>query len=136
MALFCARMASVHANLSAKAAWAVAKEANVTAKVQTKVIMVRKSRVEIGIVTISVVNVLGPADSTGIGGIRGSNDVGNGLVAVGAVDAGMWGSSVRAAGGGWSSVGSLSRRGGALGANCHFSTVKIASQTRRCSKWG
>ena len=53
---------------------------------------------------------------------------------MGTVDAGMWGSSVEAAGGGWSSTGSLSGREGAPDTNYHFSIMKIASQTRRRSK--
>ena len=47
-------------------------------------------------------------------------------MAVGTMDAWM---CVAAAGGGWSSVGSLSGRGGVPDSNCHFSTVKIASHT-------
>ena len=89
-----------------------------------------------GIVSIGVVEVLGPAESTGIESTGGLNDAGSGLMAVGIVDAGMWGSSVEAACGGWSSTGSLSGRGGAPDTNSHFSTMKIASHTRRRSKWG
>ena len=44
---------------SAKAAWAVAKEADVAAKVRTEVIMAKKSWGEMGIVTVSVAEVLG-----------------------------------------------------------------------------
>ena len=94
----------------AKAAWAVAKEADVAAKVRTAVIMAKKSRGEMGIVSIGVVEVLGPGESTGTGGIGGSDDVGSGSVAVGTMDAGMWGSLAGAVGGGWSSTGSLSGR--------------------------
>ena len=39
---------------STKAAWAVAKEAGVAEKVRTEVIMARKSRGEMGIVSIGV----------------------------------------------------------------------------------
>ena len=44
MALVCVRMVSVHPIRSAKAAWAIAKEADVAAKVRIEVIMARKSR--------------------------------------------------------------------------------------------
>ena len=121
---------------SAKATWTVAKEADVAAKVRTVVIMARKSRGEIGIVSIGDVAILGPTKSIGTGGTGGSDDAGSGSVIVGTVDAGMWGSLVGAVGGGWSSIGSLSGRGGAPDTNCHFSTMKIASITRRRSKWG
>ena len=120
----------------AKVACAIAKEEDVVEKVRTAVIMARKSRGEMEIVSIDVVEVLGPTESIGTGGTGGSNDVGSGLVAVGTMDAGMWGSSIGAAGGGWSSARFLSRRGGAPDINYHISTVKIASHTRRRSKWG
>ena len=100
MALVCARMVSVRAIRSAKATWAVAKEADVAAKVRTEVIMARKSWGEMGIVSIGAAKVLGLDESTGIEGIGGSDDAGNGLVVVGTVDAGMWGSSIGAASGG------------------------------------
>ena len=129
-------MASVHAIRSTKVAWAVAKEENVLAKVRTAVIMTRKSRGEMGMVSIGIAEVLGLAKSIGTGGIEGLDDAGSGSVDVGIVDAGMWGSSVGAAGGGWSSIGSLSGRGEAYDTNCHFSTMKIASHTRRLFKWG
>ena len=58
----------------------------------------------------------------------GSDDAGNGLMAMGTVDSGMWGSSAGVAGGGWSFTGSLSGRGGAPDIIFHFSIVKIASQ--------
>ena len=116
---------------SVKAAWAVAKKADVAEKVRTTVIMARKSWGEMGIVSIGVAEVLGLAESTRTRGIGDSDDAGSGPVAVGTVDAGMWGSSAGAAGGGWSSTGSLGGRGGAPGTNCHFSIVKIASHTRR-----
>ena len=80
-----------------------------------------------GIVSIGAVEVLSPTESIGTGGTGGSDDARGGLVAMGIVDEGMWGSSVEAAGGGWSSVGSLSGRGGVPDINCHFSTMKIAS---------
>ena len=84
-----------------------------------------------GIVSIGAVEVLGPAESTGTRGTGSSDDVGSGLMEVGAVDAGMWGSSTGAASGGWSSIESLRGREGALSTNCHFSTVKMASQAQR-----
>ena len=124
----------MHAIHSAKVAWVVAKEADVAAKVRTAVIMARKSRGEMGIVSIGDAEVLGPTESTGTRGTGDSNDVGSGSMAVGTVDAGMWGSLAGAAGGSWSSVGSLSGRGGAPDTNCHFSTMKIALHTRRRSK--
>ena len=93
-------MASVCAIRSAKATWGVEKEADVAAKVRIEVIMARKSWGEMGIVSISVAEVLGPAKSTGTGGTGDSDDEGSGLVAMGIVDAGMWGSSVGAASGG------------------------------------
>ena len=134
MALVCARMVSIRAIRSAKAAWTVAKEADVAAKVHTEVIMARKSRGEMGIVSIGAAEVPGLTETIGTRGTRGSDDVGSGLVAVGTVDVRMWGSLVGAAGGGWSLTRSLSRRGGSLDTNYNFSTVKIASQTRRHSK--
>ena len=48
---------------------------------------------------------------------------------------GCGGSSVGAACSGWSSAGSLSGREKAPNTNFHFSTMKIASQTRRRSKF-
>ena len=122
-------MASVCSIRLAKAAWAIAKGADVAAKVRTAVLMAIKSWGEMGIVSIGVAEVLGPIECTGTGGTGGSDDEGNGSVALGTMDAGKWCSSAGAAGGGWSFTGSLSGREGALGTNCHFSTVKIASHT-------
>ena len=68
MELVSIRMASVHAIRSTKAAWAVAKQAYVAAKVWTEVIMAIKSRGEMGIVSIGVVEVLGRAESIGTRG--------------------------------------------------------------------
>ena len=82
-------MAPVRAIRSAKAASAVEKEANVDAKVRTKVIMDRKSQGEMGIVSIGVVEVIGAAKSMRIEGTGGSDDAGSGLVAVGIIDVGM-----------------------------------------------
>ena len=62
--------------------------------------MAKKSWGEIGIVSIGVVEVLGPVESIGTEGTKGSDDVGNGLVAVGTVEDGMWGSLAGAASGG------------------------------------
>ena len=87
---------------SAKAAWAVEKKTDVAAKVLTKVIMARKSWGEMGIVSIGAVEVLGPTESIGTRGIGGSTGAGSGLVVVGTVDVGMWGSLAGAVGGGWS----------------------------------
>ena len=112
-------MRAIH---SAKAAWVVAKEADVVAKVRTAVIMDKKTQGEMGIVSIGDVAVLGPTESIGT---RGSDDVGSESVAMGTVDAGMWGSSAGVAGGSWSSIGSCGR-GGAPGTNCYFSIVEIA----------
>ena len=121
---------------SAKASWRVTKEADVAAKVRTAVIMARKSQVGIRIVSIGVTEVLGQAESIGTEGIGGSNDACSGSMVMGTMDAGMWGSSGRDAGGGWFSIGSLSGGGGAFDTNYHFSTLKISSQTRRRAKWG
>ena len=112
------------------------KEAEVAANERTPVIIVRKSRGEIEIVSMGDAEVLGPAESAGAGGTKGADDAGGGSVADGAVDAGMWGSSTGTIGGCGSSAGSLSGMGGALGINCHFLIVKTNVQTRRCSNWG
>ena len=48
-------------------------------------------------------DILGPAESEGAGGTRGAEDagdVGNGAVTAGAVDIGIWGSSICIVGGG------------------------------------
>ena len=121
---------------SAKAALAVAKEVDADEKVRAVIIMTRKSWGEMGIVSIGDAEVLGPTESTRTRGTGGSDDADSGPMAMETVDAGMWASSIGAVGGGWSSVGSLSGRGGAPGTNCHFSTMKIASHTQRRSKWG
>ena len=93
-------MALVRAIRSTKAAWVVAKEVDVATKVQIAVIMARKSWGEMGIVSIGVVEVQGPAESTGTEGTRGSNDAGSGSVPMGTMDVGMWGSSIGATSGG------------------------------------
>ena len=100
----------MRAILSAKAAWSVVKKAEVAAKVQTVVIMDRKSRGEIEIVSMGDVEVLSPAESVGTRGTGGADDADSGSMADGAMDAGMWGSSSGITGGGSSSVGSLSGR--------------------------
>ena len=74
---------------SAKAAWAVAKEVDVVAKVGTEIIMARKSRGEMGIVSIGVAEVLSPAESTWTRGTGGSDDASSGPVVVGTVDVGI-----------------------------------------------
>ena len=105
------------------------KEAEVAANEHIAVIIARKSQGEIGVVSMGNVEVLGPIESTGTEGTEGVDDASGGSVANGAVDAGMWGSSVGTVGGDWSSPGSLSWIGGAPGTNCHFSIVKTVVQT-------
>ena len=83
----------MRAILLTKVAWAVEKEAVVAAKVRTAVIMVRKSRGEMGIVSTAIAEVLSQAESTRTGGIRGLDDEGSGSMAMGTIDVGMWGSS-------------------------------------------
>ena len=53
--------------------------------------MVRKSRGEMGIISICFTKVLGPTEAKGTVGIGGLDDAGSGLEVVGNVDAGMWG---------------------------------------------
>ena len=64
--------------LSAKVAWAVAKDVEVATKVRTTVIMARKSRGEIGITSMGDVEVLDPAESKETGGTGGVDDAGSG----------------------------------------------------------
>ena len=78
----------------------MAKDDEVATNVRTTVIMARKSRGEIGIDFMGDAKVLGPAKSTESGGTGGVDDASSGSVAGGAVDAGMWGSSIGTAGGG------------------------------------
>ena len=66
-------MRSIH---SAKAAYPVAKEADVATKVRTEVIMARKSRGEMRIFSIGVAEVPCPTESTGTEGTGGSDDAG------------------------------------------------------------
>ena len=106
------------------------KEAEVAANERTAVIIARKSRGEIGIVSMGDVEVLGPVESTGTKGTKGADDASSRSMTDGAVDVGMWGSLIGTAGGGGSSTGSLSGMGGALEIDCHFSIVKTAVQTR------
>ena len=78
--------------LSARAAWAVTKDAEVTEKVRTTSMMARKSLLDIEICCGGSVVVLGPATSVGVvvlgvEGIGGTEDAGavrNGLVIAGA----------------------------------------------------
>ena len=56
-------MASMHATLLAKAAWAAAKDVEVAAKVQTASMMAKKSWGDIEIDCMGGVKVLGPAES-------------------------------------------------------------------------
>ena len=83
----------MRAILSARAAYAVVKEAEVTANERTAVIITRKPRGEIGIVSMGDAEVLGPSESARAGGTEEADDAGSGSMAVGAVDVGMWGSS-------------------------------------------
>ena len=103
MALFRASTDSSCAILSAKAAWATAKDAEVAAKVRNASMMARKSRGDIGMDSMGGAEVLGPAESEGTGGIGGVEDAGDarrGTVTDGVMDAGIWGSSVGIVGGG------------------------------------
>ena len=59
---------SVLAILSAKAAWVVAKDAEVAVKVRTTTMMARKSRGEIRIDSKGGAEVLGLVESVGTGG--------------------------------------------------------------------
>ena len=76
--------------LSARATWAVAKDAEVTEKVWTTSMMARKSRVDIEICCSGDVVLLGPATSKeamvlGVEDLEGTEDseaVGNGAVIV------------------------------------------------------
>ena len=54
--------------LSAKAVWAVAKDADMAEKVRTTSIIVRKSREDMGMCYDSGTDVLGPTDAVGAGG--------------------------------------------------------------------
>ena len=103
---------------------------------RTAVIIARKSRGEIGIVSMIDAELLSRAESVGTGGTEGANDASSGSAADGAMEAGMWGSSTGTVGGGGSSTGSLSGMGGAPITKFHFSIVKTVVQTRRCSNWG
>ena len=58
----------MHAIHLAKVAYAVAKEANVAAKVRTEFIMAKKSWGEMRIVSIGVAEVLSPTESIGTEG--------------------------------------------------------------------
>ena len=78
--------------LSAKAAWAVAQDAEVAAKVCTASMMARKSRGDIGMDSMGGAEVLGPTESEGTRGIRGvedAGDAGNGTVTDGVMDVGI-----------------------------------------------
>ena len=87
--------------LSTKAVWVAAKDVDVAEKVRTASIKVRKSRVDMEICCGGGADVLGPSDFVGAGGTGGAedaDDVGNGVVTVGATDGAIWGSSVSSAG--------------------------------------
>ena len=91
--------------LSAKAVWAVAKDADVVEKVRIASIIVRKSRVEMEICCCGGADVLGPFDAIGTAGTGGAEDVGdvgNGEVIARAADGAIWGSSVSSTG--WSTT--------------------------------
>ena len=91
--------------LSAKAVWAVVKDADVAEKVRTASIIARKSRVDMEICCGGVADILGSSDAVGAGGTRGAgdaDDVRNGAVTAGAAGGAIWGSSVSFAG--WSTT--------------------------------
>ena len=85
-------MALVRAILSAKAVWAVAKDAKVVEKVRTASMIATKSQGDIEICCIGGVEVLDPVVSEGTGGTRGVEEVGDacsGAVTARAVDNGI-----------------------------------------------
>ena len=93
----------MRAILSTKAVWVATKDADVAEKVRTASIIARKSRGDIEICWSGGSDVLGRAEfegAGGIGGIEEAGEVGSGEVTDGAVDTGIWGSSVVTAGGG------------------------------------
>ena len=93
----------MRAILSAKAVWVAAKDAEVVEKVRTASMIVKKSRGEIEICYMGGVEVLGLVVSEGTGGTWGAaeaRDACSGAVTAGAVDTGIWGSSVGTEGGG------------------------------------
>ena len=95
-------MASMHATLLEKVAWAAAKDVEVAAKVQTASMMAKKSRGDIEINCIGGVKVLSPAESEGTGGTGGADEVGdagNGIETDEAVETGIWGFSAGTVGG-------------------------------------
>ena len=93
----------MRAILSAKAVWAATKDADVAEKVWTSSIIARKCRGDIEICWSGDAGVQGPAKSKGARGTSGIEEVGevgSGIVTVGAVDTGIWGSLVGTVGGG------------------------------------
>ena len=95
-------MVSARAILSAKAAWAVEKDAEVAVKVRTTSMMAKQSRADIEIDCIGGAEVLGPIESEGTGGIGGAEeagDEGSETMTNGAVETGIWGSSAGTVGG-------------------------------------
>ena len=72
-------------------------------KLRIASILARKSQGDIEICWSGDAVVLGPTESEGAGGTGGvkeAGDVGSGVVTTGAVDTGIWGSSVGITGGG------------------------------------
>ena len=95
-----ASMVSARAILSAKAAWAVTKDAEVATKVRTASMMARKYRGDMGIDSKGGAEVLNPVESVGTGGTRGVKEAGSGTVIDRAVETGSWVSPVGTAWGG------------------------------------
>ena len=84
--------ASTRAILSAKALWAAAKDVEVVKKVRTASMMARKSRGDIEIDCMGGTEVLGPAESEGIGGTGSAEeagDAGSGTMTDGVVENGI-----------------------------------------------
>ena len=89
--------------LLAKAVWVATKDADISKKVRTTSIIVRKSQVDMEICCGGDADVLGPTDVVGAGGTRGAEDagdIGNGAVTARATDGAIWGSSISSVG--WS----------------------------------
>ena len=141
---------SVRVILSARAAWAVANDADVEENVRTASMMARKSRVEIVIYYGGGVDVLGPTASIGVvlrvEGSRGAEDAEVVSKGAGIKDARTRCSSLCTTGGGcslagrsatgWSSSGSGGGRRKERGIICHRSTVRMASRSRWHSSLG
>ena len=90
----CVKMVSVRDIRSATAACALAKEADVAAKVRIVVITATKSRGIIVMDSIGGVGVLGPTEIEGTSGTKGgSDDASRASDATGGEETGVWGSS-------------------------------------------